>query len=89
MEEILMTLILSAIGCSVVVSGITEVVKQNSKLSGIWVIVFALVTGVLLFGVIALVFDLPLAESLLTGFLTGWASVGAFNSYDKTKEEIK
>lgn len=84
-----MTLILSAIGCSVVVSGITEVVKQNSKLSGIWVIVFALVTGVLLFGVIALVFDLPLAESLLTGFLTGWASVGSFNSYDKMKEEIK
>jgi len=88
MESILTTLILSAIGGSVVVSGITEVVKQNSKLSGIWVIVFALVVGVVLFGSIALVFNLPLAESLLTGFLTGWASVGAFNSYSQTKGGI-
>lgn len=85
MEEILTTLILSAIGGSMVVSGITEVVKQNSKLSGIWVIVFALITGVVLFGAIALVFDLPLAQSLLTGFLTGWASVGAFNTYKESK----
>lgn len=88
MESILTTLILSAIGGSVVVSGITEVVKQNSKLSGIWVIVFALVVGVVLFGAIALVFNLPLAESLLTGFLTGWASVGAFNSYNQTRGGI-
>ncbi|MGB3161535.1 MAG: hypothetical protein WBA84_09845 [Carnobacterium sp.] len=88
MEEILMTLVLSAIGGSVVVSGITEVVKQNSKLSGIWVIVFSLVTGIVLFGTIAVVFDLPLAESLLTGFLTGWASVGAFNSYKQSKGGI-
>lgn len=88
MEDILMTLVLSAIGGSFVVSGITEVVKQNSNLSGIWVIVFALITGVVLFGAIALVFALPLAESLLLGVLTGWASVGAFNSYKQTKGGI-
>lgn len=88
MEEILMTLVLSALAGSFVVSGITEVVKQHSNLSGIWVIVFALITGVVLFGAIALVFALPLAESLLLGMLTGWASVGAFNSYKQTKGGI-
>lgn len=88
MEEILMTLVLSALAGSFVVSGITEVVKQHSNLSGIWVIVFALITGVVLFGAIALVFALPLAESLLLGVLTGWASVGAFNSYKQTKGGI-
>lgn len=88
MEEVLMKLISSAVGGSLVVSGITQVVKQNSKLSGIWVIVFAVITGVVLFGLIALVFNLPLAESLLLGLLTGFASVGAFSTYKETKKEV-
>ena len=83
MEQTVMTLIASAVGFSFIISGITEVVKQNSKLSGIWVIVFAIVTGVLLLVAVALVFGYSLPIAGLTGVLSGLASVGAFNGINK------
>lgn len=85
MENVLLTLITSAIAGSFVISGITEVVKQNTRLQGVWVIVFSVVLGTSLFGVIAFVYELPLAESLLLGFVTGLAGVGAFNGFQQIK----
>lgn len=83
MEQTIMTLIASAVGFSFIISGITEVVKQNSKLTGIWVIVFAIAVGVLLLVAVALVFGYSVPVAALTGVLSGLASVGAFNGVNK------
>lgn len=83
MEQTIMTLIASAVGFSFIISGITEVVKKNSKLSGIWVIVFAIAVGVLLLVAVALVFGYSVPVAALTGVLSGLASVGAFNGVNK------
>ena len=83
MEQTVMALIASAVGFSFIISGITEVVKKNSTLSGIWVIVFAIAVGVLLLVAVALVFSYSVPVAALTGVLSGLASVGAFNGLNK------
>lgn len=86
-EDVIFGLIASAVALSFVISGITEVVKKNSKLSGIWVIVFAVVVGVLLLVSVALLFGYPVPVSALTGVLSGLASVGAFNGIDQINKK--
>lgn len=83
MEDTLIALMASAVGFSFIITGITEVVKQNSKLSGIWVIVFAIAVGVLLLVAVALVYGYSVPVAALTGVLSGLASVGAFNGANK------
>lgn len=78
MEETLIALILTAIGCSFAVTGIVEVFKRNTRIDGLAVIVLALVIGVLLLGSVAYLFSYPMGVSLLIGVLSGFASVGAF-----------
>lgn len=87
MEQELMNMILIAIGCAPVVSGITEAIKRNTKLAGLGVIIVALLVGVTLFLAVAMIVGYPLAQSALLGLLTGFASVGAFEGFKKTKGE--
>lgn len=88
MEEQLFTLIGSAIVCAPIVTGIIEAIKKKIDLEGLEVIAMAIITAVMLFGAVAYVFTLPMEESLLTGLLTGFASIGAFEGIEKTKEHI-
>ena len=75
-------LIGSAVVLSVVVSGIVEAIKRNVNMTGLQTIVVAILTGVLLLGLFAWVFDYPMAESLLLGLLSGLGSIGAFEAVD-------
>lgn len=89
MEEQLFTLILSAIACAPIVSGIIQVIKKHTNIAGIGIIILAPLTGITLFGAVALVFGFPVAESLLLGVLTGFASIGAFEGFKKVKGYTK
>lgn len=89
MEEQLLELVASAIAISWITAGITETIKRNTKAEGIAVIIIAVITGIVLLGAVAVIFGYPIPESLLMGIITGFASVGAFEGVDKTKERIK
>lgn len=86
MEQQLFTVVASAIATAPVTMGITEVIKGHTNIKGIQIILTALSIAIALFGSFALVFDFPLAESLLTGVLSGFASVGAFKGIDEVRE---
>ena len=83
--ESLLAFIGSAIALSVVVTGIVEAVKSKITMTGLQTIVVAILTGVLLLGLYAWVFDYPIAESLLLGLLSGLGSIGAFEAVDHVK----
>ena len=83
--ESLLALIGSAVALSVVVTGIVEAIKRNVNMTGLQTIVIAILTGVLLLGLYAWVFDYPMAESLLLGLLSGLGSIGAFEAVDHVK----
>ena len=83
--ESLLAFIGSAIALSVVVTGIVEAVKSKITMTGLQTIVVAILTGVLLLGLYAWVFDYPMAESLLLGLLSGLGSIGAFEAVDHVK----
>ena len=51
-------------------------------MTGLQTIGVAILTGVLLLGLYAWVFDYPMAESLLLGLLSGLGSIGAFEAVD-------
>ena len=80
--ESLLALIGSAVALSVVVTGIVEAIKRNVDMTGLQTIGIAILTGVLLLGLYAWVFDYPMAESLLLGLLSGLGSIGAFEAVD-------
>ena len=80
--ESLLALIGSAVALSVVVTGIVEAIKRNVDMTGLQTIVVAILTGVVLLGLFAWVFDYPMAESLLLGLLSGLGSIGAFEAVD-------
>ena len=80
--ESLLAFISSAIALSFVVTGIVEAIKRNVDMTGLQTIVVAILTGVLLLGLYAWVFDYPMAESLLLGLLSGLGSIGAFEAVD-------
>ena len=83
--ESLLAFISSAIALSFVVTGIVEAVKSKVAMTGLQTIVIAILTGVLLLGLYAWVFDYPMAESLLLGLLSGLGSIGAFEAVDHVK----
>lgn len=87
MQEQLMELIASAVGLSFVVSGIVEIIKRNTAVAGLGLIITAVLVGVGLLGAMALVFGFPMAESLLLGLLAGLGSVGAFEGIKHTRSE--
>lgn len=89
MEEQLFAVVASAIACAPIVAGITSVFKKHTQIMGIEIILTALTIGLVLFGSVAFVFSFPLAESLLAGVLTGFASVGAFEGFEHAKEFIE
>ena len=80
--ESLLAFISSAVALSFVVTGIVEAVKSKVAMTGLQTIVIAILTGVLLLGLYAWVFDYPMAESLLLGLLSGLGSIGAFEAVD-------
>ena len=83
--ESLLAFISSAVALSFVVTGIVEAIKSNVNMTGLQTIVVAILTGVLLLGLFAWVFDYPMAESLLLGLLSGLGSIGAFEAVDHVK----
>ena len=83
--ESLLAFISSAIALSFVVTGIVEAIKSRVTMTGLQTIVLAILTGVLLLGLYAWVFDYPMAESLLLGLLSGLGSIGAFEAVDHVK----
>lgn len=83
--ESLLTFISSAVALSFVVTGIVEAIKRKVTMTGLQTIVIAILTGVLLLGLYAWVFDYPMAESLLLGLLSGLGSIGAFEAVDHVK----
>ena len=83
--ESLLAFISSAIALSFVVTGIVEAIKSRVTMTGLQTIVIAILTGVLLLGLYAWVFDYPMAESLLLGLLSGLGSIGAFEAVDHVK----
>ena len=83
--ESLIALIGSAVALSVVVTGIVEAIKSKVAMTGLQTIVVAILTGVVLLGLFAWVFDYPMAESLLLGLLSGLGSIGAFEAVDHVK----
>ena len=83
--ESLLTFISSAVALSFVVTGIVEAIKRNVDMTGLQTIVVAILTGVVLLGLFAWVFDYPMAESLLLGLLSGLGSIGAFEAVDHVK----
>lgn len=85
-ESIILGLIAAAMVAAPVITGIMNVLKKHTNIHGIWIIVTAISVGVALFGSVALVFSLPLAHSLLLGVLSGWGSVGAFETIEHAKE---
>lgn len=80
--ESLLAFISSAVALSFVVTGIVEAIKSRVTMTGLQTIVIAILTGVLLLGLYAWVFDYPMAESLLLGLLSGLGSIGAFEAVD-------
>jgi len=86
-EETLMTLIVTALVISPVITGIVQAIKKYVDIDGLQIIVTAILTGIILLGMVAYVFSLPLAESLLLGLLSGLGSIGAFEGIDKTKKQ--
>ena len=80
--ESLLAFISSAVALSFVVTGIVEAIKRNVDMTGLQTIVVAILTGVVLLGLFAWVFDYPMAESLLLGLLSGLGSIGAFEAVD-------
>lgn len=89
MEEQLLALVASAIAISWITAGIVEPIKKSMNLEGIQVILTAVLVGTTLLGSAALIFGYPIAESLLMGIITGFASIGAFEGQEKGKEEIE
>ena len=83
--ESLLAFISSAVALSFVVTGIVEAIKSKVTMTGLQTIVIAILTGVLLLGLYAWVFDYPMAESLLLGILSGLGSIGAFEAVDHVK----
>ena len=83
--ESLLAFISSAVALSFVVTGIVEAIKSKVVMTGLQTIVIAILTGVLLLGLYAWVFDYPMAESLLLGLLSGLGSIGAFEAVDHVK----
>lgn len=83
--ESLLAFISSAVALSFVVTGIVEAIKSKVTMTGLQTIVIAILTGVLLLGLYAWVFDYPMAESLLLGLLSGLGSIGAFEAVDHVK----
>ena len=81
----LLAFISSAVALSFVVTGIVEAIKSKVTMTGLQTIVIAILTGVLLLGLYAWVFDYPMAESLLLGLLSGLGSIGAFEAVDHVK----
>ena len=85
MVESLLAFISSAVALSFLVTGIVEAIKSKVTMTGLQTIVIAILTGVLLLGLYAWVFDYPMAESLLLGLLSGLGSIGAFEAVDHVK----
>ena len=83
--ESLLAFISSAVALSFVVTGIVEAIKSKISMTGLQTIVVAILTGILLLGLYAWVFDYPMAESLLLGLLSGLGSIGAFEAVDHVK----
>lgn len=83
--ESLLAFISSAVALSFVVTGIVEAIKSRVTMTGLQTIVIAILTGILLLGLYAWVFDYPMAESLLLGLLSGLGSIGAFEAVDHVK----
>ena len=83
--ESLLAFISSAVALSFIVTGIVEAIKSKVTMTGLQTIVIAILTGVLLLGLYAWVFDYPMAESLLLGLLSGLGSIGAFEAVDHVK----
>ena len=83
--ESLLAFISSAVAVSFVVTGIVEAIKSKITMTGLQTIVIAILTGILLLGLYAWVFDYPMAESLLLGLLSGLGSIGAFEAVDHVK----
>ena len=82
----LIAFISSAVALSFVVTGIVEAIKRYVNMTGLHTIIVAVLTGVLLLGLYAWVFDYPMAESLLLGLLSGLGSIGAFETVDHIKK---
>ena len=80
--ESLLAFVSSAVALSFVVTGIVEAIKSKIAMTGLQTIVIAILTGVVLLGLYAWVFDYPMAESLLLGLLSGLGSIGAFEAVD-------
>ena len=84
--ESLLAFISSAVALSFVVTGIVEAIKRNINITGLQTIGIAILTGGVLLGLYAWVFDYPMAESLLLGLLSGLGSIGAFEGIKHVKE---
>ena len=84
--ESLLAFISSAVALSFAVTGIVEAIKRNVNMTGLQTIIVAILIGVSLLGLYALVFDYPMAESLLLGLLSGLGSIGAFEGIKQAKE---
>lgn len=80
MEQEIMSLLVTAIACAAPVTGITQVIKNKTSAEGLQVIIIAVITGILLLTAIGYIANYPIAESILIGVLSGFASVGAFES---------
>ncbi|UJF15052.1 hypothetical protein LZ578_08570 [Jeotgalibaca sp. MA1X17-3] len=87
MENEIMQMVIVALASAPIVSGITNKIKENTGIEKIEVILTAILVGVALFGAVAYLRDYPLVESVLMGILSGFASVGAFESVKQTKGE--
>lgn len=88
MEKEIMALVLSALVIAPVTTGIVEVIKNKSNIKGLSIILLAIILSMGLLGAVAYIFSYPVAESLLLGFLTGWASVGAFEGIEGTTDSF-
>lgn len=82
----ILAVVASALVAAPVVTGITEAIKKNTGVEGLGVIITALITALALFGGVALVYGYPMGESLLTGLLAGFASIGAFEGIEQLKD---
>lgn len=89
MGEQLFDIVVTALAIAPITTGIVNKIKANSSIEGLTVIAMAIIIAMGLTGLVASVFDFPLAESLLVGFMAGWASVGAFEGFEHAKEFIE
>lgn len=87
MENEIMQMVVIALGSAPIVTGITNVIKTNTKIEGVEVILTSILVGLVLFLAISYLQGYPMFESAVLGILSGFASVGAFEGIKQTKGE--